>query len=79
MFTIEVAGSESEISRRPRWLAVVTGIWGKLRGRYEMRRDLMHLSRLSPRLIRDAGFDPEHIHAALDGGWDEVPRKPFHD
>lgn len=53
------------------------GVWRKIRSRYEMRRDLVHLSRLSPRLIRDAGLDPERIYAALDGSWDEVPRRPF--
>lgn len=77
MLTIEVTDQEGDNSRRPGGIVAVIGVWRKIRSRYEMRRDLVHLSRLSPRLIRDAGLDPERIYAALDGSWDEVPRRPF--
>jgi len=36
------------------------------------RRLFAELSRLSPRLIRDAGFDPDAVHDAVANTWDEV-------
>ncbi|WP_444728897.1 hypothetical protein [Neoaquamicrobium sediminum] len=38
----------------------------------------MKLSRLPVHVIRDMGFDPESVYAALDGSWDEVdPARPY--
>ncbi|HEV7253098.1 MAG TPA: MFS transporter [Mesorhizobium sp.] len=42
------------------------------------RRMMVRLSRLDPHLIRDIGFDPELVYAALDGSWDEVDPGSFH-
>ena len=36
------------------------------------RRLFAELSRLSPHLIRDAGFDPDAVYAAVAGTWDEI-------
>jgi hypothetical protein len=44
-------------------------LWVYLRRRRE-RRLLARLSRLSDRLIRDAGFDPELVRGAAVGTWD---------
>ena len=44
-----------------------------LRRRAE-RRLFACLSRLSPHLIRDVGFDPDEVHAALAGSWDGLGR-----
>jgi len=38
----------------------------------EDQRALRRLARMSPRLLRDMGFDPAEIYGAVDGTWDEV-------
>jgi hypothetical protein len=38
-------------------------------------RTITALSRLGPRRLRDMGFDPEAIYAAVDGSWNEVPAR----
>ncbi|KQT68917.1 MULTISPECIES: hypothetical protein [unclassified Aureimonas] len=50
----------------------VLGRWGTWRERRAHRRDLVTLSRIPPRLLRDAGLDRERIYEALDGTSDEV-------
>jgi uncharacterized protein YjiS (DUF1127 family) len=39
---------------------------------WQERRTLVRLSRLSPHLIRDMGFDPDCVYDALEGSWDEI-------
>lgn len=46
--------------------------WQAFRQRRRERRDLVRISRLGPRIIRDIGLDPEEVYEALDGSWDEV-------
>lgn len=36
------------------------------------------LSRKEPRLLRDMGFDPSSIRAAVRGSWDEIEPGRFH-
>ena len=40
--------------------------------RREDRRALERLWRLGPRLVRDAGLDPDQVRAAVGGGWDDL-------
>ena len=47
--------------------------------RRRQRQALARLARLSPRLIRDAGFDPAVVHDAVAGTWDEVAPGRYHD
>lgn len=51
--------------------------WLAMRRHREERRTMVTLSRLPPHVIRDMGFDPELIYAALDGSWDEVDPQRF--
>ncbi|HEV7278027.1 MAG TPA: hypothetical protein VGN80_17235 [Devosiaceae bacterium] len=39
---------------------------------WQERRAMVRISRLSPHLIRDMGFDPDCLYDALDGTWDEI-------
>lgn len=39
------------------------------RERARFRRAIVKLSRVSPHLLRDMGFEPEAIHEAADGDW----------
>ena len=36
------------------------------------RRTVVALARLSPRILRDMGIDPERVYEAVDATWDEV-------
>jgi len=36
------------------------------------RREIAHLSRHSPRMLRDLGYNPADIYRAVEGTWDEV-------
>jgi uncharacterized protein YjiS (DUF1127 family) len=49
--------------------------WRAYVHRFEERRIIVKLSRKDGRLLRDMGFEPEDIYAALDGTWDQVPRR----
>lgn len=35
-------------------------------------RELVRISRMSPRMIRDMGFDPAEIYAAVEPDWGDV-------
>ena len=41
------------------------------------RRSIVDISRLSPHVIRDIGFEPEDVYGALKGSWDEVDPVTF--
>lgn len=56
--------------------AVIAG-WRAFRQHRAERRTLVALSRMGPHMIRDLGFDPEQVYAALDGSWDEVDPSSF--
>jgi hypothetical protein len=51
---------------------IAAALSGQIR-RHQERRAIARLGRLSPRLIRDMGFDPAAVYGALEGTWDEVP------
>ncbi len=53
-------------------------VWALVRHRRE-RQMFARLSRLSPRLIRDTGFDPAAVHDAVAGTWDEVAPGRYRD
>ena len=36
------------------------------------RRQIVRLSRLPARIVRDMGFDPEKVAAELEGSWDDI-------
>ncbi|MEX0955650.1 MAG: DUF1127 domain-containing protein [Rhizobiaceae bacterium] len=36
------------------------------------RSTVIALARLSPRMLRDMGIDPERVYEAVDGSWDEI-------
>lgn len=57
---------------RTDWLKALSAAWRAFRDLRQDRRTIVTLSRLDPRLIRDAGFDPDLIYEALDGTWDEI-------
>ncbi|MCG8510814.1 MAG: hypothetical protein MI741_16445 [Rhodospirillales bacterium] len=67
-------------ARRARidWLKALSNAWRAFLSRRRDRRTIVTLSRLDPRHIRDAGFDPDLIYEALDGSWDEVEPGRFH-
>lgn len=46
--------------------------FARLARRDEEHRTIVQLSRMSPRLLGDMGFDPDVIYGAVDGTWDEV-------
>jgi hypothetical protein len=69
MATIEYAG----FRRQPRARALADTLleaWRALARRRVERRDLRAVAQLGPRLMRDAGFDPEVVDAKIGGGWD---------
>jgi uncharacterized protein YjiS (DUF1127 family) len=51
--------------------------WHAFRQRRRERRTLVAVSRLDPHMIRDMGFDPDQVYAALDGSWDEIDPASF--
>ena len=51
--------------------------WQTFLRRREEHRRVAAISRLGPRLIRDMGLDPERIHEALEGTWEEVQPVAF--
>jgi uncharacterized protein YjiS (DUF1127 family) len=65
----------TDVYARPPTLRLAIGIPDFLRTflrRRRARRLLARLSRLSPHLIRDIGLDPDEVHDAVAGTWDEV-------
>jgi uncharacterized protein YjiS (DUF1127 family) len=58
--------------RVPDVSAALARLWRRTARRVEERRTLLRLSRLSPHVVRDMGFEPELIAEALEGSWDEV-------
>jgi uncharacterized protein YjiS (DUF1127 family) len=53
-------------------LGALQAAWHAFGQHRQDRRTLITISRMSPRLIRDMGFDPDRVYEALDGTWDEV-------
>lgn len=71
MATIENAG----FRRQPLARALADSpleAWRALARRRAERRDLRAVARLGPRLMRDAGFDPEAVDAEIGSGWDRI-------
>ncbi|WP_421761977.1 DUF1127 domain-containing protein [Devosia sp.] len=56
------------IPRAPSLRALLASWWA---ARAE-RRQIAHLSRLSPRRLRDLGYHPADIYSTVEGTWDEV-------
>lgn len=52
-------------------------VWVLVR-RWRERRLHVRLARLSDHLIRDAGFDPDVVRAAVAGPWDALPGRLRH-
>ena len=77
MTTIDIAGG---LDTQPVWQQL-TGALGAIRQaflrRRKERREIIAISRLGPRLISDMGLDPERVHEALEGTWDEVQPVAF--
>ena len=71
MTTIEIAELCADRPMPRLVFTVPDGLWAFVRRRAE-RRMYACLARLSPHLIRDAGFDPDVVHDAVAGSWDEV-------
>jgi uncharacterized protein YjiS (DUF1127 family) len=71
---------EANRSERPVRFSLFTPLleaWQAYARQVEEHRTIVRLSRLDPHIIRDMGFDPADIHAALEGTWDEDPRPSF--
>jgi hypothetical protein len=67
------AGAAPSIALRvPNVLATVANGWAAFRRRRFERASIVRISRMDPHLIRDMGFEPEAIYAALDGTWEEL-------
>ncbi len=47
-------------------------LWLQFVARHRQRRLMSRLSRLSPERLRDMGFDPAAVYAAVRGTWDEL-------
>jgi uncharacterized protein YjiS (DUF1127 family) len=78
MATIDIfEATRRESPVRIGFFARLIAIWQAYIRQVEEHRAIVRLSRLGPHLIRDMGFDPDEIHAALDGTWDEYPRRSF--
>jgi hypothetical protein len=81
MATIESFGITYKEARIPRaegglWSGLIRSVSAIVR-RSGDRRALVQISRLDPHIIRDMGFDPDAIYAALEGSWDEVEMGRF--
>jgi uncharacterized protein YjiS (DUF1127 family) len=71
---------EANRSERPVRFGLLTPLleaWQGYVRQVEEHRTIVRLSRLDPHIIRDMGFDPADLHAALEGTWDENPRRSF--
>lgn len=77
MQTIAISEDIRKTRIRYDFLGTLLAGWRAMRRHRQERRQLVALSRLGPRLIRDIGFDPEDIYRALDGSWDEVDPADF--
>jgi uncharacterized protein YjiS (DUF1127 family) len=67
MATIELTGPFRAQPRRPGFLAALRAGWQEYLRRRQARDQLRALARLGPRLIRDAGLDPEQVYDAVGG------------
>jgi uncharacterized protein YjiS (DUF1127 family) len=72
MATLDVALRLPEKRVRYDLIGALQVAWRAFVHHRRERRTLVELSRLSPHVIRDMGFDPERVYEALDGSWDEV-------
>jgi hypothetical protein len=73
MTTIELNSTiRRQTSEHPNLLAVVREAFLAYVERRKWHRTVVRMSRLQPHLIRDLGFEPDAIYAAVEGGWDEV-------
>jgi uncharacterized protein YjiS (DUF1127 family) len=61
-----------EQPRASRLLGTLRTGWDGFLRRREERRALLRLWQLGPHLVRDAGFDPEVVGAAVGGGWEDL-------
>ncbi len=78
MATIDLfEANRSERPVRISLFAPLLEAWQAYVRQVEEHRTIVRLSRLDPHLIRDMGFDSADIHAALEGTWDENPRRSF--
>lgn len=69
---IDAATSDDTPSRiipRAPGLRVLLASWWAAQAE---RRQIARLSRLSPRRLRDLGYNPADIYRAVEGTWDEV-------
>ncbi|KXF77011.1 hypothetical protein ATN84_13580 [Paramesorhizobium deserti] len=78
MTAIELSARAREKTARYDFLGTLIAGWRAMRRHRQERRELVALSRRTPRVIRDMGFDPEEIYAALNSSWDEVDPARFH-
>ena len=61
------------IPRAPSLRALLASWWAAR----AQRRLIARLSRLSPRRLRDLGYNPADIYRAVEGTWDEVTADRF--
>jgi len=78
MTAIELSASFRERPIRYDFLGTLIAGWQAMRRHRRERRELVALSRRAPHVIRDMGFDPEEVYAALNGSWDEIDPTRFH-
>jgi uncharacterized protein YjiS (DUF1127 family) len=72
MASIEVSDYVNETPVKAGVVGVVRSAWNEIVRHHRERRAIAHISRLSPHLIKDMGFDPQRINAAA-GTWDGIP------
>ncbi len=78
MATIEMfETARTEAPARTGFLSHLIAALRSYRRHVQERRIIVRLSRLDSHLLRDMGFEPADIHAALEGSWDEDPRRSF--
>jgi hypothetical protein len=78
MTTIELNhANHSETTERQNLLVVLHDAFRAYVERRKWHRTVVRMSRLQPHLIRDMGFEPEAIYAAVEGGWDEVDVRQY--
>ena len=71
MATIEIAERYPDRTALRLVVNVPDLLWVLVHRRAEQRM-YRRLSRLSPHLIRDAGFDPDEVYDRMSGSWAEV-------